>query len=630
MGAVGFWARLPLPVAELGIHLDPRSPQYLDSLLRTLDAGLRMGLVLGLSRLRGSPSLQAVCRDLVPLLVHPSLGKRAQAVVVLESAAPGTTGWNPSARLSELASLVESLEGGRRSKPPSVREALERLASVRNDEKHWALTVDRIDELRKPLETAVLALLHHSELVRGHLLALKSVRRVRAGEVECEAWSLLGARRSVLQTSQPLRYPDDGRLVEGRVYWRTDERSALLGLTPLAIARGEQVYLLDSIEKRSVIRRRPLDQEAMDLEDGAELDLALPGWRNAHARAAPEDGTPAATARQSPLLPEVEEPRADAWSVAGTEEPRSAGRSERPEIPRPQLPLAWIAAATSLVVLLGLVVAGGWWWLSSDAPTTTSEQTRNVLARRACPTGWTLVGLVSVPVCIQTYEATWRDVRACPECEADREQLCHADLGGREALCTRADDEPANCVCPALAERVCRALGHRDLGVDTGRLPTAAEWKSATQWPDLTAPATVVSLASRGGINLCDSAFLAGPFKRANPRDRGCVAPSSQDRAEPGAPTSLFSDGAERVVHGGRFPGDRVNGLFDVYGNLSELVRLENRERWGAAGRSFLSSIGTESGALIVGPGSRRPPGGLPAHDLGAQYGFRCLVPLEP
>ncbi|MCC7542076.1 MAG: SUMF1/EgtB/PvdO family nonheme iron enzyme [Deltaproteobacteria bacterium] len=247
-----------------------------------------------------------------------------------------------------------------------------------------------------------------------------------------------------------------------------------------------------------------------------------------------------------------------------------------------------------------------------------SEETQRAAATRNCPARWTWLAGVSNPACWQTFEATWSDVRACADCSVPTAENRLVELSRRAELCTDGEDEPANCLSPGSAERVCRALGLRDFGVGTGRLPTAAEWKNAAQWPDLDAPSLVLARANEGAFNLCDSTFVA-----AFPSER-CVRPTLLDggaRVDPQHPDSWA-----RVAPGGRFPADRVNGLFDVYGNVSEFVSLGS-DRWGAGGRSFLSGIAERSGALVVGPQSRNQ---LAADDFGAQYGFRCIVPLAP
>lgn len=618
------WHGLPLPIFEVAIDLDLDEADYPRRLARLVDTTLTYVLLVGMARCVDTAGWAAFAANLTPLFVDPGPGKRARAIRRLERHRPGCTGWQLDDPVEEGRALWTAVGRPRRQNAPSILECLEMLAQFRNKGPgHDELPVDVERGLGLAVRQTLPHLLDRNHYVKkARLLVLSDVSRVTGGQVEWTARVCAGAVPIPYGEGQRLRAPEERWMVRGAVCLRDRSNGELVSLDPFVRWHDEHMYLLHSLGGKAPCLLHPARRTELPTVDLDAFDRRLPGWRNARhqlqqgVRDALDDVEREHVPRNESQRPTTG--TVGVWAHHDAPDPRVAGpgHSRKSDASSDSDPPPPSTGKHYLLWWAGGIGCGGALLIAGIL----AVVMRDVVPRGdvpslilVCRQGWTKINS-NPPVCMQTRETTWADVQIIPLSirQSCRGQPCRA-------LCNEVDALPANCICPAAAQVVCRTIVRRDYGVESGRLPHAREWRAAARWEGPVGPA-VAELANQGRYNLCDARFAA--WRETQPADSDCRRLECTPRTLRGdsqARTPQGDDEFYGVAPGGSKRDDRVGAVEDLYGNLSEFVLREDGQ-WAAAGRDFIAGIGEGSSPLWKV---------VPEHDHGARYGFRCVVPMS-
>ncbi len=258
-----FWMQLPLPLAEVGSRLAAAQSDYLDRLLKLLEDAVALTTALALVRLTADraasrSTLEGAARD----LVQPSLGKRIALLLQLERAVPGSSGWDLQAPAPDFADLFGALTRPHAApRAPCVRDVLEALTQIRNDDAHRRLPSEGRLHLARIVERAVFNLIRRNRALYERLLHVDEVRTLASGDAVMTATSLNGPtatsyRRGNWQPTGPRTLRPE------RIY--LGEPGDLIDAHPFLVMRGGQVFVLDEVRRSGPILRNFLSRARLD------------------------------------------------------------------------------------------------------------------------------------------------------------------------------------------------------------------------------------------------------------------------------------------------------------------------------------------------------------------------------
>jgi hypothetical protein len=239
-----FWGQLPLPVAEIGLKLQPGSTRYVGDVMALSWAALLTALWIDVSA-RRAKGLVVDGSAIRRALDRASHGKVA---TLLHRMADPEVSWDLTTRDDAFAGVCRR-QGLRDVR---VRDAIEAVVAIRNRWAHHKLPAAEIDETADAMEQAVRKLLAlHATLRAGRLVYVDRVER-RETEDVYSAIALFGGLATPFRKGQFMPAPPG--LPQGRVFLRKEDTGALVSLHPFIHFdknAGDRCLLLTELRETS-------------------------------------------------------------------------------------------------------------------------------------------------------------------------------------------------------------------------------------------------------------------------------------------------------------------------------------------------------------------------------------------